>query len=289
MINKIFISGALIASNIAIINNTYNSTVSVDYSIQRSSDNVIEGFDFLGGTNFTKTIDEKWGYVYYNLNIYRTKFTDNSNLYLVHTVTDFTPGYQAVANDESGYTDHYLDNGYIHMKAYKYDSDNGRNGGDVKLKTFWPRETDFSTTFSSSFGSSLTVNDEINGGANLSDGVSLGVKGGSSLSLSFNKSVAITYEEPILSSQLSSSNSSEVQWYFELTDTKSVHKAAGSVTYSLETYYLFEMDNYSYNNCSKDAFCLDYTVYMENVDYGLFNIKLKKDSSYSIKIYCFTN
>ncbi len=127
-------------------------------------------------------------------------------------------------------------------------------------KAQWPNSSNCTTTFTSSYGINASFGTSFNSGVELGNGGTLKISAdqtnSSSLSLSFNKSVSTVTDDPRLSAQTNGSNYLEAQWDYEVGN----FDVAGHLTYSLETYYLFEMDKYSYVNSNRDALILNYSV-----------------------------
>lgn len=239
----------------------------VDYKI--NSINTIDNyssnttFSLLGGfPSKALVLDCKDGYVYYNMDVYKLPYTSKSNLYLIHVITDWTPGYIAYKNTNTKYDEsRSLSKGYVHLTLERYsDEDKSAYGSKITPKAMWPLSSNVETTITSSYGLSLMSNNGLEKGLNLGEGGSISLNKTSSnstaLTFSYNKSQSSTADDPWLSSQTNSENVLEAQWYFEIQNKE----IAGRITYTLETYYLFEMDNYSYINANKDAFILNYSV-----------------------------
>ncbi len=229
-------------------------------TVASKSNNLFDGFTFMGGfPEKVKILDFSYGYIYYDIQIYRTQFTSNSDLYLVGMQTEFTPGWVAYRNGNTNYGMNYiLNNGYVHLEAIKYEESPTKKGGNVFLKAYWPTSTTFTTTVTSSTGLTLNMNQSVEAGVDLDGGVSLKATQTKGLSISFNRSVGVTYTDPYLSAQSSPTNPKQAQWNYKVTSN-----TAKKVTYYLQTYYLFEMDNTNVN-AGDDAFSFYYKVFMEN-------------------------
>jgi hypothetical protein len=239
----------------------------VDYNVDSiatiNSTNNENNFTLLGGfPSKALVLDCKDGYVYYNMEVYKTPYTTKSNLYLLHVITEWTPGYIAYKNTNTKYDEsRSLSKGYVHLALERYiDEEKSAYGPKISPKVMWPLSSETETTITSSYGFSLALNNSLKKGITFDNGSTLSINANSSnassLTFTYSKTQSSVSEDPRLSVQTSSENSMEAQWYYEV-NSKDI---AGRVTYSLETYYLFEMDNYSYVNANKDAFILNYSV-----------------------------
>ncbi len=252
MVKELLLSMSLMTSvgevNLQTKNIEYNQI-----SVQSSTESP---FMRLGGFDRAKVLDCIDGYVYYYNEIYRSTFTSESDLYLVHVVTEFTPGHVARLNGGTSYKDCNLSNAYVHLTLEQY-SEDGKKGGEIAPKDFWPKSSSFTTTISSSFGESIDMVFSSEGGIEIGNGASLSAKTGNdfSVSLQFDESISTVVEDPVLSSQFSFDNKNEVQWSLS-SQNKSI---SGSVTYTLDSYYLFEMSK-DVINANRDSFMLTYEV-----------------------------
>lgn len=219
------------------------------------------------------------GYVYHYMEIYKASYTSNSDLYLAKIQNSFTPGHVAVVNGTTktngeAFKDYYLRRGYVHMGLSRY-FDEAYYGPNISIKAMWPTSSSFSTTITSSFGFNAQFSNEFQQGVSFGDGIIIQADVGSSnstaLTINFSKTVSTTSENPFLSAQYSADNNFEAQWNFDFTDIRS---AATAVTYTFNTYLLFEMDK-SYYGCSRDAFILDYNIMFQGFYYmmGIFTIE----------------
>lgn len=247
------------------------------------------GFDTLGGFPNAKIIDCKDGYVYYNLDISKTKYTNKSNLYLVHTLTQFTPGYVTKLNNVPNYDQsRSLGRGYVHLALEQYkDSEKNALGSKISPKEYWPRSSTYTTSITSTFGATVSINSSIEQGVEIGNGGSLGASAtenkGSSLSFTFSKALSSVTDDPRLSTQTSPTNVNEAQWSFEVINKD----VAGKTTYYLDTYFLFEMDNYSYQNANCDSFILTYSLLFVSSYKTLWWWNDGYDYTNSIRIGCF--
>ena len=232
------------------------STIYIEYDQISIQSSIESPFRRLGGFDRAKVLDCDDGYVYYYTEILKSPFTSESDLYLAHVVTEFTPGHVARLNGDTSYKDYNLSNAYVHLNLEQY-SENGKKGGEIAPKDFWPKSSSFTTTITSSFGGSIDMGLSSEVGIEIGNGASLSAKKGSDfgISLQFDKSMSTTVEDPVLSSQFAADNKYEVQWSISSENTE----VSGSVTYTLESYYLFEMSN-DVTNANRDSFILTYEV-----------------------------
>lgn len=214
-------------------------------------------FRFMGASSTPqKIIDCDDGYVYYYTEIYKTEFTSNSDLFLVKVTTSFTGGHTARQNgtlqsNGKQYKDYYLKRGYIHATLV-VPSDGSNHGANIYPKQYWPRSNDVQMNISSSVGGESTMPSEFSGMVNLGNGASIGAKRGNSLTYKFSLSTSYVTADPIMSAQYGST-SDEVQWSFQVSSIKS---PAASMTYTLDSYILFEMDK-NYSGYNRNAFTLN--------------------------------
>ena len=250
MIKELFFSISFIVS---FGNKTFsNATIVYDAITNHSS--AVSPFRRIGGLSRNKVLDCDDGYVYFYTETYKAPFTSRSDLYIEHTVTEFTPGHVTRNNGDDSYKDYNLSNGYVHLKLERY-SEDGKEGGEIAPKDYWPKSTSFTTTISSSFGGSTNLDFSSETGVEIGNGASISRKegNGAGITLSFDKTVSTVMEDPTLSSQFSSNDKNEAQWSIS-SQNKSI---AGSVTYCLDTYYLFEIAS-EVKNANRDAFILTY-------------------------------
>lgn len=206
-----------------------------------------------------KTLESEDGYAFADLAVYKSPFTECSDLYLLQAAVSFTPGCVARANGSKqsngdDFVNSYLNSGYFHLEVN--DIDQGwRRSSQIAIKGSWPDSSNVQTTISSSFGVSLNTEfgQSLEGGITLGNGASLKLTSSSSigtaLTLSFEKSISSVASDPLLSHQINPQNTSEQQWSYSVLNKK----VAGTITYTLDSYLLFEMDRSSWN-CSNDAF-----------------------------------
>lgn len=240
---------SLLSINITPISNQYNTQLT--RSTYSSST-----FYQIGSSEKVKAIDFKDGYVYYQIGIYKSEYTEKSNLYLFNVNMEFVPGHVANLNGDKSYDKgRYLSKGNLRFYVERYiNSENEKQGPSFVFKESWPTSSTFTSTFSSSYGFNLSLSDLFTTGIEIGNGASLKVENqiGTTLGFSFDKTHSTVVESPILSTQTSPNNPNEQQWSFSVPGSD--HKYSGAVTYHLDTYYLFEMDNYSYIGDNENAF-----------------------------------
>lgn len=206
--------------------------------------------------------------------MYKTPFTYKSNLFIVNVAAEYTPGYQALLNGHNNYLPYQLYNGYLHCRSERSGI---VNTYDPKFITALPDTSSFTTTFTSSSSSAYTFNSELKCGIDLEDGISLSGAAGKGLTVSYNREISTTYSDPYISKQYSPSNSREIEWNFTCSNLD----VAGSVTYKLNTYYIFEMDKTT-EDIKSNAFIFYIDIGITNkIGYETHN------QSETIKIECF--
>lgn len=97
------------------------SSTSFDEEMIETYSNSENPFSFIvRSSKAYKLLDCADGYVYYYVDIYKANYTENSNLFLIHSEVTYTPGYVARINNEvqtngSKYNNYMLKRGYLHM------------------------------------------------------------------------------------------------------------------------------------------------------------------------------
>lgn len=123
----------------------------------------------------------------------------------------------------------------------------------------WPLSTTITTTITSSYGYSSTLSQILSRGLELGNGGILSASSKSSnsseLSFSFDKYISSVTNDPIVSSQFSSSDSNKAEWSFEILNKD----VAGKTSYHLDSYYMFEMSKNNVGS-NENAFILNYSV-----------------------------
>lgn len=214
--------------------------------------------------------NKKMGYLYMDLDLYTTPFTENSMLLIVHTQTSATSGYVANSTGQSGYYNRVdLMKLGIKVRVPRItNTQNGHHTGSVKPIDYWPKSGQDSpsgtVSHSSSFGVTGNFNADIEAGV---DAGGLFIKGGAgpSVSLSFGSSTTITTADPKYSSQKSANGINEFSYFIE-------YKKFGQITYTMNTYSLYEI-GYNVSGFNKNGFVVQYETEMkvgENVGIWLF-------------------
>lgn len=218
-----------------------------------------------------KLIDFPDAYVYVNYNLKKFKYTENSDLYLLNVIAEFTQGVVAKTNGEhtsagENYKNYYLNTGYLHVSVSQFEDD-GNKGGSITPKAYWPSSSSVTTTFTSTYGTSLTNSSSLESGIELSSDATLslniGNKNETSLTLYYEETTSSTADDPRLSSQTSSDDPKERQWSYFVQG----YKTAGALTYQINSYYLFEMSKTDYYR--RDVFNLEIEVQTINMHYIL--------------------
>lgn len=216
-------------------------------------------FRRLGGFDFAKVLDCPDGYVYYSHEVFSTNFTEHSDLYLAHFVTVFTPSVVARQNGNTYYEEDYLDEGYVHITLERYIENSYMHGGEISVKNYWPKSTTFQSTVTSSFGRAFTVGSSFSAGVDIGNGASLKGTNSGSLTLTFDVSRSTVMDDPVLSTQISPENPLEIQFSYNAVNSP----VAGSASYTLDSYILFEMND-DFENANRDAFIATYEVQFKN-------------------------
>ena len=216
---------------------SYNKFV---FASQRSHSNhpEIPGFEYSYGNINPMIESEPTGYFYYDIDVYFSSFTSNSRLYLIHVGCNFTPGKQGYVNGDHGYDKNYgLYEGYIHIKAYQT-TDGDKKSPSYKFIKSWPisDSKDRTATVTTSFGGSISLSKSIKAGVDFTDAATIEAVKQGGFTLNFSKSLSITQKEPMVSHQLGR-DFRESQWHYQFK------KGLYDSSYSLDTYYLFELKN----------------------------------------------
>lgn len=216
----------------------------------------IPGFSYSYGNVDQFFKSEPTGYFYFDNDVYYADFTTNSRLYILRIAADFTCGKMANVNGDKSYDWNYrTDSGYIHSKVGRVTNGN-QTSSSLHYITSWPKSnvnSETSTaTVTTSFGGKVTLGGEFSTGLSLTDGVQVSrlINGG--FELSFSKSTSVTYPNPTISHQRAGSDNMEAQWNFKFAEPV-------ETTYSLETFYLFEVKNDG-NNYQDYSFEFEYEI-----------------------------
>lgn len=264
-----------LATSLAFSNSQIQTCYSIDEIETESETTEINGLTHIGGfSNPDKILDSFSGYVYYDVQVYKTPFTYKSNLFIVNVTAEYTPGYQALLNGHNNYLPYQLYNGYLHCRSERSGI---VNTYDPKFITALPDTSSFTTTFTSSSSTAYSFNSELKCGIDLVNGISLSGSAGKGLTVSYNHEISTTYSDPYISKQYSPSNSREIEWNYTCSSTG----VARLATYKLNAYYIFEMDKTTID-IKSNAFIFYIDIGMTNKkDYEIHN------QSETIKIECF--
>ncbi|MBQ7243254.1 MAG: hypothetical protein IJS52_03525 [Bacilli bacterium] len=174
-------------------------------------------------------ITDPIGYFIYDMSVYRADFTDVSYLYLCELDIDFTPGSVASQN-ESGYDWHY------DFWAADISLAVPGNLSMAKVKDYWPRSSDITTTLTSEYSNNYTLT--ISGQVGIGQ-ASIGGSVGAGYTITHGTSNAS--EDPQISSQLLSNEPKKAVWNVRCITQR-------GLTYSISCCYLLEMPkSYSYS------------------------------------------
>lgn len=216
----------------------------------------------------TKLIDNNDGYTYRLCDIYKSSFTNYSDLYIVREQIWITPG-RIAKMENSKYSDVQLGKGLVSIELQEYFENDNKHGGHIKTKAWWPQSSQVNVSLSSSYSDSYSnsFTSSVSGGASLGAGsvgasISSSNSSTSTTAYSFSCTDVISYVEPLMSSQLSSSSNKKVYWTYEYPNAEN----HGLVTLYLDLYIMFEMDK-NYVNCGSSAFKFVLTVETTDVYY----------------------
>lgn len=232
-----------------------NSQLSVPVVYENSGEDVTIFRKFGVSHEATKLIDNKDGYTYRLCDIYKASFTNYSDLYIVREQISVTPG--RIAREENPYyNDVQLGKGLVSIELQEYYESEDKHGGHITTKAWWPQSSQvnialsssYSNSYSSSFTSSVSAGASIGAGSQ-SASISGSNSSTSTYGYTFSCSDTISYVEPLMSSQLSSSNNKKVFWTYEYPNAEN----HGLVTLYMDLYVMFEMDK-DYVNCGSSAF-----------------------------------
>lgn len=215
-----------------------------------------------------KLIDNNDGYTYRMCDIYKSPFTNYSDLYIVREQIEVTPG-RIAREDNPNYNDVQLGKGLVSIELQEYYENENKHGGHIKTKAWWPQSSQvnvalsssYSSAYSNSFSSSISAGLSLGAGSNNAS-ISGSNSSSSTSSYSFSCGDVISYKEPLMSSQLSSSSNKKVYWTYEYPNDQN----HGLLTLRMDLYVMFEMDK-DYINCGSSAFKFLLTVETTDVYY----------------------
>lgn len=257
------------------ISNELSDTLTIERKESSASHPYIEGFAYTGGfASPRKTKQNDTGYFYTDLDLYETKFTDVSKLFLAHVEVEFTSGYIADNNGED-FDDMYdLDLGYVHLRASRSNTISYQSS-TIHFLDAWPTSDNFSYELSSSTG--FSVNFGVSGGIDysLADGASISGNAETGFVFSLSNTLNISGPEPFWSSQTSNNNPLERQWNYE-------YNGLGKATLTKDFYYLFEVENDATGPNSSYSFMFYIDINMSNVKYKDFWWESHTDTNASL-------
>ncbi len=241
--------------------------------LQPQSTNANDGFGFelIKRINPIKVLESDCGYAYVEMDLYKSPYTDKSNLYLLNSKVNFTPGiipqiHGDRQDDGSKFKEAYLKYGGFDFELEQY-NEGWRRSGNISIKASWPYSTNVSTTISSSFSKTLSFgisNGQSTGNLN---GGFLSVEANSmfttSVAYQFTKTLSSVTADPMLSHQYSPQSVENLEWTY-ITQNPEV---AGTITYNVNSYVLFEMDNTAMN-MSSDAFRCRVNTFYQNTEWN---------------------
>ncbi|MBO8426494.1 MAG: hypothetical protein IAC61_04145 [Firmicutes bacterium] len=215
----------------------------------------IPGFDWVYSFDAPRYIDDdretnKIGYMHMDLDLYTTRFTDKSCLLLMHTKTECTSGNTASKLFENFNARLDLDSIKVLTEVPQMkDNSNGYTTGSVHLLEYWPHSDNVSeTTIASTTGLGLTLGSGFEIGIEAGDAtLKLSPSGG--LTINFGKQAINSETEPFLDSGRSPKTD---DWPFNSYYFNVQYDGLGKVTYTFETYSLFEIidDEIGFNEFS---------------------------------------
>lgn len=238
-------------------------------TMSAASHPVIEGFDWIYSYNSPRFVGDdkhetgKIGYMYMDMDLYTTRFTSQSVLLLMHTTTTFTPGSTASKIDThySGRLD--LDSAYVLNEVPQMrDNSNGYTTGSVHLVEYWPKSSQESeVVINSETGFDLDLDLGFEAGVD-AGGATLKFSPGVGLTINFGNRAVVTQDEPSFSSERSPVSG---DWPYNSYSYAIQYSGLGKVTYTLETYSLFEIidDGIGFNDFS---FVVVYDATMDVVE-----------------------
>lgn len=191
-------------------------------------------------------IDDSYGYMYYTFNIFSTSFAYNESLnisarlFLVQMNIQFTPGYIANLNKESGFNGKsYLKYMKLSMKYSEYENEDLQaRSSSFTVEDWTPTSSEvksrtigFSNGYTASF--SLTTGVAID----LDNGITLSANQTRGFTISHSSSSSTTTSDPLVSSQRSNTDKNNIIWNI-------IYNDKGKTTYYLNAYtFLIVYDN----------------------------------------------
>ncbi len=251
-------------------NLTIDSTSSVKRSYYGHPD--IKGFDFCYGYKDVMQKSEPTGYFIYDIDLYSSLISSNSDLFILRVNANFTPGHTGNINGNSYYDWNYmLLRGYIHSRPYQVIKD-GKRSSSVHYVASWPKSSTTEATFTttSSLSADFQRQFEIGQTTNIFKGtttVSLNVKDPFTLHFGFSESVTETSPEPVLSHQL---DNNEAQWNFK-------YAKSSDISYNLDTFYLFQVEHDN-QGMPQDSFGFSVKIVLTCVAWEIYIWRQERDT-----------
>lgn len=181
-----------------------------------------------------------YGYFSNDVDIYKTKFTRDSDLILVRVETQVTPGHVHYRYSKE-YSDYYIKNfrTIIDMPQVK-DKSNGNTTSKLIKLASWPASNEtLNYSISSTTGLSLSVGSSFKTGVSI-DGRKLKVstEGGTnqSLDFSYTSSTSMSGSDPAISTGNCSQSIAYNGYYWEAD-----YYTHGRVTYTIDSWALYEL------------------------------------------------
>ena len=250
-------------------------------------------FNLFCSSSLNKVIDCDDGYAYLKINGYEADFTSRSKLILVESILQVTPGIVANDNgmtqeDGSDYKNYYLYKGYYHIKCLNYeDEDLNQHTGTTTYLACWPSSTMVTTEVSSTTGLEISFNFGTSNEVEISSGISfkLGTSNSMEISISNSRTVSSTFSDPSVSQQMDSQDSTMATWNYTVTNVS----PAGSETFTMTTYYLFEYNRFSSSPKYEGQIPISYEVQFQNQYYILWWLAEGCEFSYTASTYLVRN
>lgn len=219
----------------------------------------IDGFTYNFGYETKQLVaSNSYGYIYYDMDLYYTPFTQTSRLYLMHLKGEYTSGYVATLSGQSGFNDKYDNDAGLLSINIRRVIDNYHVSSNLTPVASWPQSSSQTATVTSSFGASLTLGSEFERGVSIDD-ATITKTNSTSIQFSYNNSVSVTGEDPQISCQTDASNVNKTIWTYK-------YASYGRTTYVLDTYYLFEVKNNGVN-FQEYSFAFDVELKLDAVSY----------------------
>lgn len=218
-------------------------------------------FTYLGGMNQMLNAKNSCSYFYYGMDIFSMPFAaysyGYSDLIVLHTRVDYTPGFMAYFN-QSSYpfnANSYLTGGYLHLSFSELENEDClARSGSIYLKESFPQNNYETAVITCQTGGTYSYTGSFEAGVSFGDDLILKETPELGLELSYADSISVSKSEPAISNQLSAENSMEQQYSF-------IYAKSENRTFTLDTYTFIEIfdDGRGYTD---DAFKVDLNIYM---------------------------